>query len=304
MEIIADKRTADVFRKTTFSNYQRSAVKKELIQSLIHSKIEPAMNWMIELLCSGHVSDIWEIILFFYAKHIHIANPKLPIYIHARFNTFKQSIETSDDLSIRNNEIIRKLFSEMITVLCLSNKHHSYEIIKFNKMDFNLLTTDRLKAPSVVFVEPIFKTGDPKPLFVPLNEFSYMIHCKNSLDACYWIEWILEYISIKKCSAIARTLSNKHPTDCIWIIWEILIYYSNKLSDPIQKIMQSVLQLFLIKYTPACNERRRFLLYYAVSLCCNTIQLDIPMVEQKHMIDPVYEKCKILYRNIKKHEII
>lgn len=304
MEIIADKRTADSFRNTTFSNYQRSAVKKEFIQSLIHSKLEPSMNWMIELLCSGHVSDIWEIILFFYAKHIHIANPKLPIYIHARFNTFKQTIETSDDLSIRNNEIVRKLFSEIITILCLSSKHHSYEIIKFNKADFNLLTTDRLKAPSVTFIEPIFKSGDPKPLFVPLNEFSYMIYNKNSLDACYWIEWILEYISKKKCVAAIRTLSTKQPTDCIWIIWEILIYYSNKLSDPIQKIMQSVLQLFLIKYTPACNERRRFLLYYAVTLCCNTINLDIPMVEQKHMIDPIYEKCKILYRTIKKHEIL
>lgn len=304
MEIIADKRTADAFRNTTFSNYQRSAVKKELVQSLIHSKIEPAMNWMIELLCSGHVSDIWEIILFFYAKHIHIANPKLPIYIHARFTTFKQAIETSDDLSIRNNEIIRKLFSEIITILCLSTKHHSYEIIKFNKADFNLLTTDRLKAPSVNFADAIFKSGDPKPLFVPLNEFSYMIHNKNSLDACYWIEWILEYISTKKCACIARTLSTKHPTDCIWIVWEILLFYSNKLSDAIQKIMQATLQLFSIKYTSACNERRRFLLYYAVSICCNTIQLDIPMVEQKHLIDPIYEKCKVLYKNIKKHEIL
>ena len=68
--------------------------------------------------------------------------------------------------------------------------------------------------------------------------------------------------------------------------------------------MQATLQLFSIKYTSACNERRRFLLYYAVSICCNTIQLDIPMVEQKHLIDPIYEKCKVLYKNIKKHEIL
>ena len=131
-----------------------------------------------------------------------------------------------------------------------------------------------------------------------------MIHSKNAIDACYWIEWILEYISKKKCIAIHRDISNKHTSDCIWIVWEILIYYSNKLSDPIQKIMNSVLQLFLIKYTPACNERRRFLLYYAVSLCCNTIQLEIPMIEQKHLIDPIYEKCKVLYKNIKKHELL
>jgi hypothetical protein len=91
------------------------------------------MNWMIELLCSGHVSDLWEIILFFYAKHIHVSNPKLPIYIESRFNIFKETVQNLDDLMIRNNEIIRKIFSEIITILCLSNKHHSYEIIKFNK---------------------------------------------------------------------------------------------------------------------------------------------------------------------------
>jgi hypothetical protein len=304
METINDKRTSDQFRNTTFSNYQKSAVKKELVQSLLQSKIEHSMNWMIELLCSGHLSDIWEIILFFYAKHIHVSNPKLPIYIESRFNIFKETVQNLDDLMIRNNEIIRKLFSEIITVLCLSNKHHSYEIIKFNKADFNLLTNDRLKAPSVQFVEFIFKPGDPKSLFVPLNELSYTIHSKNTMESCYWIEWILEYTSKKKCVAVARTLSTKHPTDCIWIVWDILLNYSNKLSEPIQKIMIALLRLFCIRYTPACNERRRFIIYYAISLCCEPIQLTIPMVEQKHLIDPIYEKCKVLYKNIKKHEIL
>ena len=165
MELISDIRTVDQFRTTTFSKYQRSAVKKEMLQSLIQSKIEPSMYWLIELLCSGHVSDIWEIILFFYAKHIHVSNPKLPFYIESRFNHFKQCIQDSNELNIRNNEIVRKLFSEIITILCLSNKHHSYEIIKFNKSDFNILTTDRLKAPSVEFIGTIFKPEDPKALF-------------------------------------------------------------------------------------------------------------------------------------------
>ena len=304
MELISDKRTMDQFRTTTFSKYQRSAVKKEMVQSLIQSKIEPSMYWLIELLCSGHVIDIWEIILFFYAKHIHVSNPKLPFYIESRFTIFKQCIEQSSELDIRNNEIVRKLFSEIITILCLSHKHHSYEIIKFNKADFNVLTTDRLKAPSVEFIGTIFKPEDPKALFVPLNEFAYQLHSKNTLDACYWIEWILEYTSKKKCTAFVRNLCPKHCADSIWIIWELLLHTTSKLHDMIQKIMKSVLSLFCIRYTPVCNERRRFLLYYAVSLCCETIQLDIPMVEQKHLIDPIYEKCKVLYKNIKKNEIL
>jgi hypothetical protein len=304
MEIISDTRTIDQFRTTTFSKYQKSAVKKELLQSLIQSKIEPAMNWLIELLCSGHVTDIWEIILFFYAKHIHVSNPKLPFYIESRFTVFKQCIQTSDELTIRNNEIVRKLFSEIITILCLSNKHHSYEIIKFNTSDFNLLTTDKLKAPSVAFIGSIFKTGDPKPLFVPLNELAYRLHCKHTLDSCYWIEWMLEYTSKKKCVAVARDLCAKHTTDCIWIVWELLLHSTTILPEMVQKIMKSVLSLFCIRYTPACNERRRFLLYYAISLCCEPISLDIPMVEKKQLIDPIYEKCKILYRNIKKNEVL
>jgi hypothetical protein len=303
MELISDIRTVDQFRTTTFSKYQRSAVKKEMLQSLIQSKIEPSIYWLIELLCSGHVTDIWEIILFFYAKHIHVSNPKLPFYIESRFTVFKQCIQESSELDIRNNEIVRKLFSEIVTILCLSHKHHSYEIIKFNKADFNVLTTDRLKAPSVEFIGTIFKPEDPKALFVPLNEFAYQLQCKNTLDACYWIEWILEYTSKKKCTAFVRSLCPKHSADSIWIVWELLLHTTTKLHDMIQKIMKSVLSLFCIRYTPACNERRRFLLYYAVSLCCETIQLDIPMVEQKHLIDPIYEKCKILYKNIKKNEI-
>ena len=304
MEIISDIRPIDQFRNTTFSKYQRSAVKKELVQSLIQSKIEPSMYWLIELLCSGHVSDIWEIILFFYAKHIHVSNPKLPFYIESRFIIFKQCIETSDELTIRNNEIVRKLFAEIITILCLSNKHHSYEIIKFNTSDFNLLTTDKLKAPAVTFIEPIFKSDDPKQLFVPLNELSYQIYTKHTLDACYWIEWILEYISKKKCVGHARSLCAKHPLDCIWIVWEVFLHYSSKLNETIQKIMKSVLSLFCIRYTTACNERRRFLLYYAISLCCEPISLHIPIVEQKHLIDPIYEKCKVMYKNIKKNEVL
>jgi hypothetical protein len=304
MEVISDKRTIDQFRTTTFSKYQRSAVKKELLQSLIQSKIEPSMYWLIELLCSGHVTDIWETILFFYAKHIHVSNPKLPFYIESRFTIFKQCIETSDELSIRNNEIVRKLFAEIIIILCVSNKHHSYEIIKFNTSDFNLLTTDRLKAPSVTFIENIFKRDDPKPLFVPLNELSYQLFSKHTIDACYWIEWILEYTSKKKCVAQERTLCAKHSADSIWIVWEVFLHHSSKLHETIQKIMKSVLSLFCIRYTPACNERRRFLLYYAISLCCESISLTIPIIEQKHVIEPIYEKCKIMYKNIKKNEVL
>ena len=60
--------------------------------------------------------------------------------------------------------------------------------------------SDKLKAPSIEFVEGVFKPGDPKEMYVALNELAYNISAsvKNSVSACYWVEWILEYEKVCK----------------------------------------------------------------------------------------------------------
>jgi hypothetical protein len=299
MDLIRDIRKEDQFKLTTFSKYQRVAVKKELLTALSKGKLEPCCYWTIEMICSGLFMDLWELILQFYAKHIHVANPKLPIYIEMRFSTFKQIVDvsTTPELDMRNNIDIRKLFTEIITILCLSNKHHSYDKIHVNQDDFNILT-ERLKAPHIQFIDPYFKQGDPKELFIPLNEFSYMLDQKNTVGACYWIEWMLHFINKKSCACIPRDFPK--PKDPIWIIWEILLGIKNPL---LQKIMKSLVKLFCIKYTPAAKDRRRFLLYYAVSLHCETINTEIDIIANKPIIDSIYDKTSFMYKNIKKHEV-
>jgi hypothetical protein len=64
--------------------------------------------------CSGLFVDLWELILSFYAKYIHKGNPKLPIYIHMRFQTFRQIAEGVEELSLRNVHEIRVLFVERV----------------------------------------------------------------------------------------------------------------------------------------------------------------------------------------------
>ena len=54
--------------------------------------------------------------------------------------------------------------------------------------------SEKLKAPNIGFIEDVFVDGDPKELFIPLNELAYNIQIGNSVQAiCYWIEWILEF---------------------------------------------------------------------------------------------------------------
>ena len=107
--------------KTTFSNYKKTEVKKTLIQQLYKENLEQSLFWSCELICSGAYMDLWEIILLFISKYIHLGNPKIAIYIELRFQNFKSIVGgyIGNELPMRNNEKIRTLFGEIITMINL-----------------------------------------------------------------------------------------------------------------------------------------------------------------------------------------
>ena len=130
---INDIRSESDFRGITFSSYKKTDVRKELINSLSSSKIEPACYWSAELVCSAHYLELWDIIITFASKYIHLANPKLPLYIEMRYESFKSIISNGyvgNELRLRNHPKMRSLFAEIVCVLCNSKRQHKYESVK------------------------------------------------------------------------------------------------------------------------------------------------------------------------------
>ena len=94
---------------------------------------------------------------------------------------------------------------------------------------------ERLKAPNIKFAENILHPDYPKEIYIAVNEFSYHIGNKNSnmLQACYWIEWLIEFEIICRkrkqpciCKRRSVNVEAKYQCDVIWVLWDSLIYYS------------------------------------------------------------------------------
>jgi hypothetical protein len=272
-----------------------------------------------ELICAGHYKDVWETIFLFVAKNIHLANPKLVVYVEKRYQIFRnimnQGFYTSE-LDLRNNKVIRTLFAEVIATISLSEKKQSFETIKIDKTEEFDITqlSERLIAPSIKYIENIFRKDDPKELFIAFNELAYCVsqEKQNMAIACYWIEWLIEYDNICKnkknpCVCENRNqyeVDKKYKTDFIWIVWEILENALVKKENPfLMKIFSSIVSIFCVKYSGnATCKKRKYLLYFAVSLITEHVPTNVEIVTKKEVVSVVVEKIDQIYKQIKKNE--
>ena len=315
---INDIRSQGEFKGISFSKFKKTDVKKELLNNLINSKIEPACYWSAELICAGHYSDLWEIILYFYSKHIHLGNPKIAAYLELRIKNFKDIVNNGyvdNELRMRNSEKVRKLFCEIMCILCDAKRKHSFENIKIKKEDFDIIKLrDKFKAPNNKYAEEIFLSEDPKELFPAINEIAYNIseEGKNIMNACYWLEWIMEFENYckgnrEKIFCERRNFSqveSKFQKEIIWIVWDLFLHESEKRSKFIKKTIESLMTLFNLRYSTGCHKKRKNILYFAMSLFCenNISNEEIIRQSQQEIMSNIIKKIDIVYKQIKTNE--
>lgn len=317
---INDNRLSDDFKSISFSGFKKTEVKHQLEENMRRGRVEPACYWCAELVCAGHFLDIWEIVFHFMAKHIHLGNPTMPIYVEMRYRLFRNIVTQSiflTELYTRNHAPIRQLFAEVICNLTLSNRKPSFETVKIKRTEEFDITqmSERLKAPSVEYAVNILKPKDPPELMIAINEFCYNIHrsTNSMVTACYWIEWMMDFDVICNKQKL-RTLcvprlyvdNPKLRMDIVWLIWDAIFYECEQRNDAIselrKKIMKALLNLFLVKYTNATARKRKYLLYFAVELLTEPIPHGVEIIANRDVLSTVVSHIDNVYRQIKKNE--
>ena len=297
---IKDTRTN--FQTTTFCNYKKSHVIKELVKCLYYQKLEEAFFWTGDLLSSGLIIDLWNIYIQFICKYIHINNPKLPIFLYKKFEEFKIIANKTSDIQLRNDKEIRNIFFTITAILCESTKDSILDNLKF---DLKLDIHTNLKAPNIEYIQPYFKPGDPKEYFIALNELMYHLKdTKNKIEILYWIEWIIEFeqLLIKKKKIIGCIKRDFAPnTNIIWLIWEIIMSF--KKDSILEKILDALFNLFKIKYTTASNRKKKGILHLAVMFIINDIDYQKKLVDNVAIFNNIEQNIIITFQQLKKNEI-
>ena len=318
--LINDTRKLEEFVGLTFSLFKKSQVRKVLFESLNKGSLEASNYWVAEYISCGAFLDLWDVLLRFMSCHIHLGNPRLPIYLARRFQDFKNIAITdyaSNQLDMRNSTRIRQLFAEITGVLCLSIKKNKIELIKLDKSgEFDITNiSSKLKAPSIKYAEAVFLDDDPKELFIAINELGYNLSkdVKNTIVSCYWVEWILAYETAckkkkEKCICAKRSnmpVEGDAMFDVVFIIWETIFKeVKNRNNKVLDEVIKSLCNLFCIRFSSSSKKKRKLLIYHAIALLCETPNYNIKIFDNVNILQTIKKKIDLIYKQIKQNEII
>ena len=315
MNEINDIRTIQDFRISSFSKYKKTEVSKELLKSLMHNKNENSVYWSVEMVCSGMFLELWTVIIKYICVHIYVANPSLPIYINKRIEDFKNILKNGyvdNELMLRNNKKIRTLFAEVIAIILSSNKKNKLSNVELESNDFTIhKMSTKFSAKDTFLIDKIYNKDDPKETYMAFNEFAYNLNKHNSLSSCYWAEWIIEYESICKknktvCKCERREfmkVQDKYQMSIIWILWELILEETKNKPKIYEKICKSLLDIFCLRYSLSNNKKLKGVIYYAIYLLCEKVDIDGSFVHNKDLVNMIVSKIEKFYKQIKNNEI-
>ena len=307
---IIDTRLNEDLKQKTFSGFQKKDVIAALFKSIDQGKIESACHWSTECIISGYTIKIWDKLIVYACKIVHINNPKLPIYLYKKnmilFNQLNRlECKNKDYLILRNSQMIRNLLCDLITTIITSEKKKRYDkSFKIKEEDFNI--QNKLQANIHILPSNILRFDDPEELKIIINEFYF--HLKNQLSgydkAIYWILWILEWERKHKKNKETWIISERNVNikNALSVI-VIVGILKNRNNNMLKNIIKVLYSLYINNYTGGKRNTRLFIIYNAIGHLTNKLEYDKPIRNNMTVFIQTQSNINKMYEISKKHEV-
>jgi hypothetical protein len=303
--IIHDTRIGKDFKGITICGYKRKDVLNAYQNSMINNKLEDAIRWVVELHSTGLNLQIWESIKNIYFRYIHINNPKLLFYILKRERDYLNIIKTypkKHEIFTRNNQEIRNLYSELTSICVLTTKSNLFlqkslptiNNKSFDKEDIHkrMISRDLDKITEYLF------NSSSNELKLAFNEIINNIYMKNGTfqNCIYWYLWI------EKIEHIRKTVYNDIDEHWIFILWNILIQYSDEnIINNNLTFIKKLHKYYKTNFKLSDISKKKyyfFIVFYVLKL---DINWNINIFQQEDKIIQTNANINIMYQNIIKN---
>jgi hypothetical protein len=130
--------------------------------------------------------------------------------------------------------------------------------------------------------------------------------------AQYWVEWLLEFDKLcrkkkERCQCIRRDFAPQEDDaglDIIFLVWDaILSEAKNRSQKALYTIISSILNLFKMRFSISVKKRRRHLIYMAINLLCEPLDLKIDPLQFQSSLKSILQNLDVIYLQVKKGEV-
>lgn len=315
--------------KVSYTGYPKSSVWSQWQKCLQKQQYEEACHWTAELDASGWQADIWQKLIVYASKNVHVHCPKLPLLM-ARNYAYYQLYCTQHTKSIsvpkhqpRNHAQLQQNLCQLIGLVTLSSKGPVYTL---PSIDVNKVNDSELVIGTHAWLMPHKSDADNKNVLRMLSTLMCHVENKCTHKMAYWLGVLVEYDKYQKKNKAPITMAGRKPllpddksykhvylegansTDWVWLLWLGLAQGAMAFSKPQEcmNTLKALCYLFALDYTTSKRNTRMPLLLHALQLVCADVDW-VASVYQSVNMDMIAKACEnihLLYSDIVKRRAL
>ena len=325
---IIDPRDKETYKQYTYTGFNKNQLLNGFNDYINKKDLTRSLYTGLELLCSDMLEQFISKVIKIISYDINVQNPKISIFLKHKLNEIDNIVNLHNEplFELRNNQELRGIICEIVTVLCNSNKN-PYKIPKILESSFDFKNiNEKLIAKDKTILKHILKDNDPYELYIPINELinhiymarninmsnnrhtenRVLMHNNSVADPFFWLSWIIEWekrvnsrsskdYQLLCHSRTSELYDNKHSRDMIWLLWDVIIYYGKTLGDDLLfRIIKNNFHLYCYNFTKSKKNDRKYLLYNCIMLIITNIDKNIDVYNDYTLVLRSALNCNFL----------